>query len=185
MKKYLFLGLFCLLNMSVSLMAGDVLGFWKTINDKTGKAECIVGIYEHQGLYYGRIIATYGLDEKIEDTMSDPKKRAPGVEGEPFYSGMDIMWDLKKEGSKYVGGKILDPEKGKIYNSEMWPKDNNLIVRGQIWIFGQNEEWVPALDHDFPPGFLKPDLTKFTPLIPHVKKRHVDMHSHESKGKSN
>jgi len=148
----------------------EPIGFWKTINDKTGKAESIIAIYPYQNQYFGRIIATINPKGEIIDTMEHPKTRAPGVEGDGFYSGMDIIWGLQKnQGTKYVGGKILDPEKGRIYDAEMWLKNGNLNVRGQIWIFGQTQVWVPAQDNDFPPNFEKPDLSVFVPTIPKPK----------------
>jgi uncharacterized protein (DUF2147 family) len=167
MKKTMGLCFLYTLIFSALLSAQDVVGFWKTISDKTGKAESILGIYEYQGKYYGRLIGTYNRsDGKMEDTIDHPKDRAPGVQGNPFYSGLDIMWDLKKDGNKYTDGKIIDPQKGRIYNAEMWRQDGNLIVRGEVWVFGQNQEWPPALDSDFPAGFKKPDMTKFVPSIP-------------------
>lgn len=169
-KTSIWLSLLCFLMISQGLLAQDVVGFWKTINDKTGKAQSIIAIYEYQGKYYGRIVVTYDEQEKVRDSIEDPKDRAPGVEGNPFYSGLDIMWNLQHKGDKYVDGKILDPQKGKIYDSEMWTKDGKLIVRGKIWVFGANQEWLPAQEKDFPPGFKKPDLTKMVPTIPHVKK---------------
>lgn len=169
-KNRIWISLLCFLAFSQGLFAQDVVGFWKTINDKTGKAQSIIAIYENQGKYYGRIVATYDEQEKIRDTIADPKDRAPGVEGEPFYSGLDIMWNLKRNGEKYTDGKIMDPQKGKIYDSEMWTKNGKLIVRGKIWVFGANQEWVAAQDSDFPPGFKRPDLTQLEPSVPRVKR---------------
>ena len=65
--------------------------------------------------------------------------------------------------------KILDPEKGNIYNSELWVNSNGqLVVRGKYLMFGRSQEWFPALDKDFPSGFKKPDLNSFVPAIPEV-----------------
>lgn len=160
--------LFFLVCSSLYGAGDDVVGFWNTINEKTGKAESVIGIYEKNGKVYGRIIATYGLDGTIKETIDNPLERAPGVEGNPFYSGLDIIWDLKKEGNKYTGGKILDPEKGKVYDAEIWNEKGNLIVRGKIWVFGRNQTWVATKDSQFPQGFKKPDLSALTPKIPQV-----------------
>lgn len=161
--------LFCLLAINVGAFADEVVGFWKTIDDKTGKANSIIAVYEYKGKYYGRIIATYNKEGQVDDSIEAPKDRAPGVVGTPFYSGLDILWDLKKEGTKYTGGKIMDPEQGKIYDAEMWRHDENLNVRGEILFFGENQTWPPASDADFPKGFKKPDLTKLIPVISQVK----------------
>ena len=167
MRKIL-LSLF-IFSIQVMAMAQDVVGFWKTINDKTGKAESIIGIYEYQGKYFGRIIATYGNNGQVEETIENPTDRAPGVKGHPFYNGLDIIWNLKPNGTKYTDGKIMDPEKGKIYDAKMWVENGNLVVRGEILFFGQNQTWPPAYEKDFPQGFKKPDLTQLVPTIPQVE----------------
>lgn len=170
MKKVLFFGLYFLL-LSSQMFAHDIVGFWKSVDEKTHEAQSIIAIYEYQGKYYGRIIATYDEDDgQVKDTIYNPKERAPGVKGNPFYAGMDIIWDLQKQGPRYTNGKILDPEHGRVYGAELWrTKDNNLNVRGKILFFGRNQEWPPATDNDFPPNFKKPDLTQLTPQIPQVK----------------
>lgn len=163
-------GILFIIAFSAIVEANEVLGFWNTISDETGKPESIVAIYEYQGKYFGRIVATYDDDGKVNDTIENPKERAPGVEGNPYYSGLDILWNLVPKDGKYVDGKILDPEEGKIYGAEMWLQDGKLMVRGEIWVFGRNETWVRSVDSDFPSGFKKPDPTKFVPVISHVIK---------------
>ncbi len=158
----------CSLFSMGTLCSQDILGFWKTIDDQTGRPESIIAIYQYHNRYFGRIIATYDDSGKLEDTIYTPKNRAPGVIGHPFYSGMDILWDLKQEGSRFVDGEILDPEKGRVYGAEIWTQNGKLIVRGKILFFGRNQSWDPVSDADFPPNFQKPDLTKFTPSIPRI-----------------
>lgn len=169
-RKILWLNVIWTLAFSVLLFSQeqDVIGIWKAM-DNQGHPESVVAIYEYQGKYYGRMLATYGPQGNIEDTIYDPKGRAPAVKGNPYYSGMDFMWGLKKEGPKYTNGKILDPEKGKIYSAEMWRDKDNLIVRGEIWVFGENQTWLPIREQDLPPGFKKPDLNQFVPVIPQVQ----------------
>ena len=134
MKKILALSVFCLLAFCSILQAGDIVGYWKSIDDKTGKAQSIVGIYEYQGKYYGRIIATFNDEGVVDDTIYTPKDKAPGVVGDPYYAGLDIIYDLKKDDSRY-NGKIMDPEEGKVYNATLWTEGQNLVVRGEIWLF--------------------------------------------------
>ena len=170
MKKTLMLCLFYLFSFSSALVAQDIVGFWKTIDDETGKAESIVAVYEYQGKYYGRIVATYDENGNINATMYAPGQRAPGVIGNPFYAGLDIIWNLQNDGSRYTDGKILDPEHGRVYGAELWVNNNgDLVVRGKLLFFGRNQTWPPAQDNDFPSNFRKPDLTAFVPSIPRVK----------------
>lgn len=168
MNKIFVLSFFCLVAFCSSLFADNCVGFWKTIDDKTGHQQSIVAIYKYKDKYYGRLILSYNDEGKVNDTMYNPKSRAPGVKGNPYYSGMDIIWDLIKQGSKYTNGWILDPEHGKIYDAEMWVDNGKLVVRGEILFLGRNQTWTAAVDSDFPPDFKKPDLTKLVPLIPKV-----------------
>ncbi|MBS4169263.1 DUF2147 domain-containing protein [Parachlamydia sp. AcF125] len=170
MKKFLTLFLFLMATLTSAYGSNEVEGFWKTVDDETGKVQSIVAIYEYEGKYFGRIIATYGPDGEIDDSIEAPKTRAPGVQGNPFFSGMDIMWNLKKNGEKYTNGKILDPEHGRVYDAQMWPKNGNLIVRGQIFFLGRNQTWLPVGEHAFPKELTKPDLKKFVPVIPKVNR---------------
>ena len=170
MKKFLMLNLFFMLFVCQAFSIDNIVGFWKTIDEKSGKARSIIGIYEYQGKYYGRIVGTFDESGKnIEDTVDKPKKRAPGVIGNPFYSGLDIIWDLQNQGNKFINGEILDPQKGKIYGAEMWLKNDKLVVRGKLFFFGRNQTWLPVHDNEFKNGFKKPDLRLFVPSIPQVK----------------
>lgn len=169
MKKILLSSLFFLLVLSHGFAADGVIGFWKTIDEHSGKARSVVAIYGFNGKYYGRIIGTYDDNGNIKDSIYDPKERAPGVIGNPYYSGLDIIWDLKSDGQKYTNGEILDPQKGRIYGAELWNKDGKLVVRGKILFFGRNQTWIPVADNEFNDKFKKPDLYSFVPSIPRVR----------------
>lgn len=170
MKKMILFNLLSLLMFSSALVAqNDIVGFWKSVDEKTQKPQSLVAIYEYKGKYYGRLIITYDEDGKVQDTFYAPKIRAPGIQGNPFYAGMDIIYELKKNGDKYTEGEIVDPEKGNIYDAELWVDKGNLIVRGELSIFGRNQTWPPAQNSDFPQDFKKPDLKKLVPVIPKVK----------------
>ncbi len=147
--------------------AESIEGFWKTVNEETGEAQCIVAVYKYEGLYYGKIIGTFGEDGKMDDSIYKPVKRAPGLAEKPFYSGLDIIWYLADRGSRFKG-KILDPEHGKVYNSELWIDNGNLVVRGKLLMFGRSQTWLPATKADFPKDFKMPDLKKLTPAVPNV-----------------
>jgi uncharacterized protein (DUF2147 family) len=127
-----------------------------------------VAIYKYQDEYYGRMLATYDDDGNIKDTILEKKERAPGVVGNPPYCGMDFIYHVEKEADnedKYKG-KILDPEKGKVYTAELWRDGDDLIVRGEIWIFGKNITWYRASKEDLPKGFSMREIKDFVPIIP-------------------
>lgn len=152
-----------------ALHADEIVGFWKSIDPKTKEQDSIIAIYECGGCYYGRIILTYDPGGFFADTIYAPYKRAPGMVGEPYYCGLDIIWHLQKRGGKYVDGKILDPLHGKVYNVELWREGRNLVVRGKLLCFGRNHIWIPAEEGDFPPNFQIPNLSLLTPRICQTK----------------
>lgn len=169
MKKFA-LSLVCLLAISASLLGQNIVGFWKTVDENTKKPQSVVAVYEYQGKYYGRLILTYNSDGSVNDTIYSPRERAPGVIGEPYYAGLDIIWDLQPDGKKFTGGEIMDPEKGRIYGAELWVDEKgNLVVRGKVLFLGRNQTWPKALENDFPQGFKMPNLNELTPVIPKVK----------------
>lgn len=165
MKKTLLLSVFCFLTLCSTLLAQNIGGFWKKVNEKTDLPECIMAVYEYQGKHYGRMIATYDESGKMTDTIYSPKRRMDKIPGNPFFCGMDFIWSLRNRGSRYKG-KIVDPRSGSVYKAELWVRDNNLIVRGELLFFGKNVTWLPTVDSDFPKGFKKPDVSKFVPVIP-------------------
>jgi len=159
-KKTLFLIL-----LWSALAAEGIGGFWKSINEETGKAQCVVAIYPYQGRYYGRMIGTFDDNGKMKDDIYHPKERAPGVWGNPYYCGMDFIWDLSQRGDEY-SGRILDPEEGSVYNVSLWVEKGKLIVEGKLMFFSRSQTWVPATKSDFPRGFKMPNVKDFVPLIP-------------------
>ena len=162
----IFVPILCMMAFLFGLNADDIDGFWKTVTEKNEKSYSVIAIYEYKGKRYGKIIATYA-NGVMKDNLYMPTNRAPGVFGNPFYCGMDMIWDLRKDGDRYKG-KILDPEKGNLYNAELWVKDGKLVVRGKVLFIGKNQTWRPAEPSDFPKSFKMPDTKTFVPNIPQV-----------------
>lgn len=121
-----------------------VLGHWKTIDDKTGKALSIIKIYEKDNMFYGKIIDV--LDPKGKNKLCE---KCPGEDkGKPFL-GLVVMSGLKKHGKEYSGGKILDPLNGDFYQCYITlENEDKLKVRGYIGfaIFGRTQYWYRADD---------------------------------------
>lgn len=148
-----------------------IVGLWKSHDQHSDKPQALVVIYKYKRAYYGRMLATYDDNGKIKDSILEKKEKATGVVGNPPYCGLDFIYDVKKEENssqeqpKYEG-KIIDPEKGKTYNVELWREGKDLVVRGEVWIFGKNILWPRATKADLPPGFSMNQVKKFVPLIP-------------------
>lgn len=164
MKQFFFL---CSLLTSLLWATDDIQGYWKTVNED-GVVQTVVAIYEYEGLYYGRIIAIFNEDGSLKESIYRPKERAPGVIGNPFYCGLDFIWFLQQIGPKFKG-KILDPQKGDIYASELWTDRGDLIVRGKLLMFGKSFRWLPLGAKDLPKNFKLPNLKSLTPSIPTPK----------------
>lgn len=176
MKK-LAIGLVMLLLLtSIVAAQQDVTGFWKTIDDETGKAKSVIALYTQQGKLYGRIILTFEDDgSTIKDDLYRQIVRSPYLAGNPPFAGLDMIWDLSWDAGRKIwrNGSIMDPGtetvKPKTYGSEVWLEGGNLIVRGKIAFIGRNQTWLRFDRKDFPAGFNVPDYTSFRPSIPKVK----------------
>jgi uncharacterized protein (DUF2147 family) len=145
--------------------AENIEGIWKRMNDQTGLRECVIVVYSYQDHLYGKIIATFDKDGKLNDTLDHPLHRAPGVPGDVPYCGLDFIWNLIKKGNRFEG-KIIDPQKGGVYKAELWRKNDQLVIRGKLLFFGRNTIWIPALSEDLPPNFKEADIAQFVPKIP-------------------
>lgn len=166
MKKSIFLALLWVI--CIPVYGEGITGFWKTIDPDTKRAQSVVAIYEYKGKYYGRMIGTYNKKGEIDDTIYAPQDRAPGIVGNPFYCGLDIIWNLRPKDDDRFRGKICNPQAGKVYDAELWTDSGNLIVRGMVWMFGANRTWLPFLEKEFTSKFKKPDVKKFVPVIPEM-----------------
>lgn len=164
------LAVFLLMAFMVSpLMAGPgITGLWKTVDDTTNEVKSILKIYEYKGQFFGRLLVIFE-DGKLKDSYVNPSVVAEEVKGEPFYAGLDIIWNLQQKGNKWKKGKIMDPQEGKIYSSELWLEGKNLIVRGKIGPFGRNQTWLPASLSDLPAGTPEPGDGSMKPVIPQEK----------------
>lgn len=104
------------------------VGKWTTIDDKTEKPAGIVEIYKDtDGLYYGKLIDTYGPDKSKVGTMI--------VRGMSFKDG------------KLTGGKIFDPASGNTYYCTIKydGAKKALNLRGSLdkkGLLGRTQTWI-------------------------------------------
>lgn len=118
-----------------------VVGKWKTVDDKTGKVRSIVEIREQNGEMYGKVIQLFRpsymeQNPKCYECEDDRKDQ--------YIIGMDVIRNMKWNGSMYKGGNIIDPDDGTIYRCEMWLSPNNvneLQVRGYWGIIYRTQTW--------------------------------------------
>ena len=142
MKRLLFLSLL-LCSLSAFSQVSNIVGKWKTIDDKTGDEKSIVHIYKAtNGKFYGKIEKLFkNPDGKCVNCKDDNKDK-------PIL-GMVIITDMKEKSDKLDGGFILDPASGKKYNATItYDKETGkLKVRGSLDKFGvagRNQYWIKA-----------------------------------------
>ena len=119
--------------------AQDVVGKWKTIDDETGKPKSIVEIYKQDGKIFGKVVEI--IDPAKQNATCD---KCPGDSKDKPIMNLVILKDLKKDGSEYSGGTIMDPNNGKVYKCYIALEDaNKLKVRGYIGfsLLGRSQYW--------------------------------------------
>ncbi len=118
------------------------VGRWQTIDDKTKKPKSIVAIWEEDGKLKGRIEELLDPDRPEPDPVC---KKCEGEKKDQPIRGMTILWGVKKSGDTWSGGRILDPNNGKVYRVNLTPTDGGkkLMVRGYLGIalIGRTQEW--------------------------------------------
>ncbi len=123
-------------------VASSPAGWWKTIDDDTGKAKSVVYIVEKDGVLTGMVVSIIPDPGKTPDPVCD--KCEGERKGKPI-KGMTIMWGLRKDGDEWSGGRVLDPENGKTYKCWVEVVDGgaHLKVRGYVGVslFGRTQYW--------------------------------------------
>lgn len=142
MKKRLLIT--SLMGLCVSLAAQSPVGKWKTIDDETEKPKSIVEIYETNGKLHGKVVQLFREPGEDPDPLCD---KCSGNKKDKRILGMEILWDLQKDGDEWNGGEIMDPNNGKTYDCyiELESADK-LRVRGYLGfsLLGRTQYWYRA-----------------------------------------
>ena len=146
-SKIKFLTSIVMLSLSQFTFAEDISGLWQSIDDKTGAPKGIVRISKDaDGSYMGTVTkVTPRVGYKPKEFCVDcpaPYTNKPII-------GLNVIRGLKhKEGDNYEGGKILDPNSGKIYSlkAKLSPNGKKLVLRGYVGIavLGRSQTWIRA-----------------------------------------
>ena len=127
---------------SLSAQVDQIVGNWKTVDDKTSEVRSIVTIYQAEdGLYYGKV---------SKMLIGEPGLLCTECEGSDHnkpLEGLVIIRGMKAENGELVGGRVLDPESGKFYYGKIYLKDGKLVLRGSLdkrGLFGRNQTWIRA-----------------------------------------
>lgn len=152
--------------------ATPFVGLYQTIDDETNTPKSIVALYEYADgddtNLAGRIVALYGTDGAISETLVNPTRVADKVKGTPKMVGLDIIWDMEYDADdkEYSDGKIMDPKSGKIYSSVMWQDTPDALnVRGKIGPFGRTQKWNVLNNADVPTELQNLDTGSWKPVV--------------------
>jgi uncharacterized protein (DUF2147 family) len=126
--------------MPIFCNSQSIVGKWTTIDDNTGKEKSIVEIVEKGGKMYGKVIKIFVEPGEDPDPVCDECPEEDARFNKKII-GMEIIKDMKKSGSEYTDGNILDPEVGKIYRCKLWVEGDNLQVRGYWGPFYRTQTW--------------------------------------------
>lgn len=126
---------------SAHAQASDsIVGVWKTYDDETNQPAALVEIAEKNGVYIGVITKLLDPNAPVYCSKCNDSRK-----GKPV-NGLEILTGLKKTGSSYSGGQILDPDDGEIYRAEIKLKDqgSKLELRAYIGIplLGRTQNWT-------------------------------------------
>lgn len=125
------------------------VGYWKTIDDRTGKPRSIVRIYEQGGQLHGRI------EKLLDPSRQNPIcTECPGAKKDKPVLGMEILWGFKREDGGWSDGRVLDPQEGKTYhaNLEVLEGGKRLKLFGYIRVvfkIGRSQTWSRVSPGDY------------------------------------
>ncbi|MDO9576273.1 MAG: DUF2147 domain-containing protein [Candidatus Cloacimonadales bacterium] len=128
-----------------SIFADDLspVGRWKTIDDATGEEKSIVRIWIEDGVLFGKIDSLFIKEGEDPHPICDECK---GENKDKPVLGITIVWNMEQGKEYWQGGKILDPEDGKVYGCKLKVIENGkkLEMRGFLGIslLGRTQYWI-------------------------------------------
>lgn len=124
-------------------LANEYVGQWYTVDEETHKKESLVTIWEEGDQLKGKIVEI--LDPASRNAVCEKCK---GDKKDQKIVGLTFLWGMKKDGSQYDNGKVLDPKSGKVYSGSMKLIDGGkkLKLRGYVGfsLLGRTQVWVKA-----------------------------------------
>lgn len=115
------------------------VGLWQPL-DSAGKPQGLIRIFEANGLYYGRVEPSSPDDDRNArcTRCTDDRHDQPII-------GLLLLRHLKPENGEYVGGDILDPDTGRVYNCTLRLTNGgrDAVMHGYLGIslLGRSQTW--------------------------------------------
>lgn len=139
-KRFLSVALLFFTFSFVAAQNDPILGKWYTENNSS-----IVLLKENNGVISGTIVwlkKTTDEDGQPKKDKKNPKKELRDRD----ILGLTILTGLEKDGNKWSGGEIYDPNSGNTYRCEAHLDGDALKVRGYMGIslIGRTTAWRKA-----------------------------------------
>lgn len=141
----LLIGILCSIGFSYSRAAtiDSPVGFWKTIDDVSGRPKSIIQIWQTDNhILMGKVVKIF---PKVGNDQTKLCTACKGnLHNQPIV-GMTILSGLKLKQNQWSNGHIIDPENGKTYQCALHAVDGgkHLNVRGYIGLplLGRSQTW--------------------------------------------
>lgn len=134
-----------LLTLSHFTFAQDITGIWQSVDDVTGAPKGQVAIIqEADGSYTGKIIK---ITPRTGYTPKEICTDCPAPYTNKPILGLNAITKLKyKKDLTYTGGKILDPNSGRVYSltAKLSANGQRLHLRGYVGVsvLGRSQIWI-------------------------------------------
>ena len=118
----------------------SAIGLWKNVeSDKV----TLIRTYEEGGKLLGKVEQV--LKNNVEDKDAKCTKCKDEKKDKPM-AGLQLIWDMQKDGDKWSGGKLLDPETGRVVNCKLETAEGGkkLLVKGSIAFLSKTQTWTRA-----------------------------------------
>jgi len=124
---------------------GTPVGLWQQRDDRKGDIRSVIRIDRVGDELVGTVVQAF--PRPGEPTDMKCIKCSGDFKDKPIV-GLRFMWGLKGEGRGWDGGRVLDPEDGKIYRVKLKLSEDGrtLEVRGYIGfaMLGRSQTWQRA-----------------------------------------
>ena len=116
----------------------SVVGLWKSTEPTK---VTLIRTYEEGGKVHGKVEKV--LKGDVEDKDAKCGKCKDDNKDKPM-AGLKLIWDVQKDGDKWSGGKLLDPDTGRVVNCKLETAEGGkkLLVKGSIAMLSKTQTWT-------------------------------------------
>jgi uncharacterized protein (DUF2147 family) len=123
----------------------QLIGNWRAIDAESETAYAIVEFVQTSSGTLSGFVRTL-LQGAEQPAPAQTCDRCTGArKGAPFI-GMEVIWNLRPEGERFVDGSVIEPDSGRIFRCRVRVIDRgermDLTVYERFAIFGFTERWV-------------------------------------------